>query len=63
MLPESWDACVVVAVSRVVTETRLRPGGSIVWREHEREGDGMQSRAEPRHYSKLPRQPPPRGAL
>lgn len=43
MLPKSWAVCVVVAVSRVVTVSRLRPGGSTVWHENERDRDGMQS--------------------
>lgn len=43
MLPESWAACVAGAVSKVVTVSKLRPGGSPVWCEHERDRDGMQS--------------------
>lgn len=42
-LPESWAACVAGAVSEVVTVSRLRPGGSTVWHEHDKDRDGMQS--------------------
>lgn len=37
VLAESGAVCLTVAVSRVVAVSRLRPGGSTVWHEQERE--------------------------